>query len=177
MKYSLIFSIIAFSLLLFSCTTQKNCLRKFPPQIETIVKDSIVYKIDTIREVFTVTLHDTIQKQIKADTVYLTGNYKQDSSYLENEFSISVAKVQYNELIHYLEQKEQVRLVSGEWAAEIAHHYKEYYQSRSETKIIREKFTPKFVKIMAYIGGGFILLLIIWLILKIKGGWVKGLLR
>lgn len=66
MKLKYIFSISISILLLASCTTERKCARKYPPQIVT--KDSIIIR-DVIKKII---IRDTFL--IKGDTVKLADN-------------------------------------------------------------------------------------------------------
>ena len=164
-------------LLLASCTTQNKCMRKYPPEVKTITKDSIVTNITYIRDTLFVTLYDTIRFDAIHDTIYINlDTWTSKVSKLENEFSISKAWVD-KILYHELTQKEQIRDISGETEVEVANTDTKSYHSESETKIIKVKYYPTWIIILACIGGGFIIMLITWLVIKIKGGWLTNVSR
>lgn len=179
-SYKLIFILFGLFLFFSSCTTSRKCYRKFPPQVQTIVKDSIVVKLDTIYVHEQVTLYDTIVKEVKTQQKplkdVLKGIIKTDTSILENEFSIGKAWVD-NKLFHILEQKEQIRPITGEWATKIAHHYKEYYRTTQITEVHKVPYYPKWLIILACIGGASIIFIGVWLFFKIKAGWLNGIAR
>jgi hypothetical protein len=92
-------SILLAIILVSSCTTQRRCLKKYPPEvkIERIVKDTTIYS-DTIIEYILPT--DTVLR-VKLDTLYIpvgeTFTYASDTLKAESNFAIAYTWLNLNQ--------------------------------------------------------------------------------
>jgi len=142
-----------------SCTTQKRCYKKYPPQI--ITKDSIIYKDRTI------TIYDTVF--IKGDTISiydtvvvdrLTGLINSDAITADAEYAQAIAQVINSRLFLNLVQKDTaIARMLKENITEV-----EVYRDRVE---IVEKFTTHWYDIAArWVAGIFIFIIFVGIILR-----------
>ena len=163
-----IFAIVVLALLLCSCTTQKRCIRKFPPQTVIERTDSIVMR-DTI------IYHDrVIRDTIEADTVFIEkvisipGEINISPVEAENRYSRAKAWIENQRLKLQLETKEQVIQKILKDAEKETIRWKEMYYSEitKESQIV---YKPKKIhKISMWLSGIFILLSALFIYLKIK---------
>lgn len=146
---------------LSGCVTERICSRRFPPIIQT--KDSIVFK-EIVKEVI---IRDTFF--IQADTVYsfdtveiIDGLLQSQRIWAYVDYAKAWAQVSNSRLRLELIQNDSAvaRLIRDSVRVEV----KEVY--RTETKIHRVKYTPRFVSVMAWIGGALSSVIIIGLIFK-----------
>ncbi|MFA7361999.1 MAG: hypothetical protein WC139_13285 [Candidatus Kapaibacterium sp.] len=159
MKNKLI--IIAIAIFFSSCVTQRKCQIKFPPQVTTIIKDSI-------REV--IKLRDTtIYVKLPADTVTISDTiYVKDGvtvfKEIKAETILATARVWIgqNRLNLTLADKDTTLTIKLKDALKTS----EFWQSKyvNEKQVVEVKYTPKFIKVLAWIGGVCIILLILWLL-------------
>ena len=172
--FAIAFLITLLALLFFSCTTQRRCTAKFPPQVTTVTKDSIITRdsvvyrdrivLDTIKgdTVYTeVTLPATTDPRMKA--------LKTAKLNAENEYASASAWIENMQLKLELRLKEQVIERKLKDAEKETMHWKELYHT------VLTKETPKPVKYkpLAYRVGFWymiitLLLLGTWLTLKIR---------
>lgn len=168
MKKVIYFIILA--LIISGCVSQKNCLRKFPPQEIVIVKDSIVEK-DTV--IYSDIIHyDTIPGDTIIDSILIKIPIKKldiDTLCLDKYLAKSCAWVNGNKLFLELIQKDTIihRILKD--ARIEKQRLREYYQSRYEKEVVRVKYIPKFHKFTMWFFVGFCGLSLIFIILKIKG--------
>lgn len=159
------FKILILLILISGCATEKRCKLKFPPQTETIIKDSIreviKYRDTTIYVKLpadTVTTSDTIYikngvtvyKEVKAETKLATAR----AWIGQNRLNLTLADKDTT-----IEIKLKDALVS-----------KEFWQNKymTEKQVVTIKYTPKWINILAWIGGAGIILLILWILRKLK---------
>ena len=151
---------------LFSCISEKKCQNKYPPQIQ--IKDSI----STITDTIYLKRIDTVFMRVLPDTIYNTkvvykdvntGLIYSDTSILENDFSISKAWVD-RILNHELIQKDSTIVLTFEAYDKLIKTLQSRY--RTETKVYKEKYIPKFIKFLAWSGGVFWFFIIIVLAIR-----------
>ena len=169
----ILFGFILFALLMCSCTTQRRCLTKFPPQIVIERSDSIVMR-DTI------IYHDrTVYDTIHADTVFkekiLPGRPNpeiaqmlSDTVKAENTYSEAKAWIENWILYLQLQTKQQVIQRILENAEKETTHWREEYYREFEKQVQPIYKTKKIHKIALWFSGAVILLLIFWIINKFK---------
>ena len=163
-----IFAIVVLALLLCSCTTQKRCIRKFPPQTVIERTDSIVMR-DTI------IYHDrVIRDTIEADTVFLEKIVPIPAEVVippieaENRYSRAKAWIENQRLKLQLETKEQVIQKILKDAEKETIQWKEMYYSEitKQTQIV---YKPKKIHIASmWFSGVVIVLILLWIANKIK---------
>lgn len=143
-KYIILIGLIFFS----SCITQKKCLERYPPRI---VRDSIY--IETITEVPLIIQGDTIDVTVPVvncpdQDVFLVENNK-----LKQQISILKGKLISNTTI----KPDTIIVNTTEIKTEI-----------KEVKVPDPiPYVPKFIKLLAWIGGVFIVLIIAWIVRKL----------
>jgi hypothetical protein len=157
-----------------SCATQKICQRKYPPQIITNIKDSIITRDSIVYRNRIV--HDTIPADTIKTEIQLPAtsdpkliNLKTEKIHLENDYASADAWIENWKLKLELRQKDTVInriLLNAE--IEKNHWMEMYYKEVIKEKSKPEKYIPKFVKIMAWAGGVLIFLLIGFIIMKVK---------
>jgi len=172
-----LFVILIAGLFFISCSPCKRLARKCPPQIihETkdsiIIKDSIVYK------------DKEVPYYIPGDTQYVEKPVpiKEDISpvWVENKFALAKAWVNNSRLKLLLETKEQTLMLRIDSAIQMANHweYRWTNEKQTETITIREKFIPKIYKIAMFATVSGVILLLVYLYIKIKGGLLKSLVN
>jgi len=173
-KYILILIVAA---LFTSCVTQKKCISKYPPEIirerydSIIIKDTIIYK-DRIVPLIIKGDTITVEKQVP-------GYIDISAIRVDNSYAYASAWVQNSKLKLSLIQKEQVINFRLDSADKISRHWQFQYikEKESKSQIIREKYVPKITKVLSWIGTGGLIFLFTWLYFKIKGGWLKSLLK
>ena len=159
---------------LVGCSPCKRLARKCPPQIETIVKDSIVYK-DTIvyrdRIIYDTIPGDTVEveKLIPIEAKLNVAPIKAEGKYAE-----ATAWVANSMLRLELRQKEQVIIHILDSAEKEVIHWKEAYYSKEVTETIHvtERFIPKFYKMALIYAVCLTILIGIYIYIKIKGSWL-----
>ena len=169
MKKSWILLIVGM-LLLSSCVTQKACDRKFPPQVTTIVKDSVVTRDSIVEKLVEVPVYIKGDTIIKSDTVWrdkTTGLANSKPVYAETDFAKATAQVKDGKINLTLIQKDSLFRVQV--LARESYFWKEkYFKEKSkEVKII--KVVPKYYSIMSTIGIISLILLVAYIIFKIRG--------
>jgi len=153
--------IFILSLVLFAgCATQQRCQRKFPP-VEKI-HDSIVTKIVTVK------VHDTIQVQIKPDTVIKKiivhikdGVVNSDTLRSETDFAKAWAAVVQSSLKLGLTQKDSTinRIIQDSIKSHIQEHF--HTNTIVKTKVVyKVHWYDKAARNIA--GGGLIILFILF---------------
>lgn len=156
--------LILSSLILSSCVTEKKCTRKFPPQIETIIKDSI--REVTIYRDTTIYIHFPADTIIKTDTIIVKEGYLYIAPmYAETNLATASAWISYNKLSLMLADKDttiQVRLLN---ALKTSQYWE--YKYKHEKEVVQVKYIPKFWKVTGLIGIGLIILLIGYFAIKI----------
>jgi len=148
-----------------SCVTEKKCTRKFPPQIEVIIKDSIrevtIYR-DTI-----IYLHLPADTILKTDTIIVKEGYLYiEPMYAETKLATASAWISYNKLNLLLTDKDttiEVRLLN---ALKTSQFWE--YKYKHEKEVVKEKYIPKFTKIMSKIGIALTLLIVAYIGFKMR---------
>ena len=172
-------TILLILILFSSCSTQKKCLKRYPPEDikvrydSIVIKDSVIYK-DRI-----------INHTIKADTVYkdkvipVPAKLNVPPIFLENDYARAEAWIQNSKLKLQLELKDQVIQFKLDSADKISKHWQYKYRMESEkqTTVIRESFVPKIYKVALFIVIGELIALIIYMYVKLKGGGLRSLLK
>jgi hypothetical protein len=157
--------LIAFATLSFSCVTQRRCNAKFPPQTSVIIKDSIITK-DTI-----IYRDKIVPYYIKGDTVFAEKKVPVtvDISpiWTQTEYASASAWVEGSRLKLQLIQKDQTIKIIIDSAFKEVSHWQEMYNNKEVTKVVTEKYIPKIVKVFAWIGGIFLVLVIFYIAYKI----------
>ena len=164
----ILFGFILFALLMCSCTTQRRCLTKFPPQTVIERSDSIVMR-DTI------IYHDrTVYDTIQADTVFKERIIEVPKTlYIspveaDNKYAHAMAWIENQRLKLQLQTKQQVIQRILENAEKETTHWREEYYREFEKQVQPIYKTKKIHKIALWFSGAVILLLILWIINKFK---------
>ena len=166
---SKLLAVIAFLALLSSCVTYKRCNAKFPPQASVIIKDSIITK-DTV-----IYRDKIVLFAIKGDTVFAEKKVPitVDISpvWAQNEYATASAWVQDSKLKLQLIQKDQVIKIIIDSAYKESKYWKEKYTNEKQVITLPapppEKFVPKFIKFLAWVGGVFLLGVILYVAYKV----------
>lgn len=163
----LIFFVVIFS----SCTTQRRCLIKFPPQssTETIYKDSI-HEVIKYRDT---TVYVKIPGETITNTVYVPvnspgQNYIPDTARAENKYAIAKAWLDWPKIRLNLFQKPQTLEFDLKNAITERNTFKMLYEKEKSKEVVQVRYVPKFVKILALWGVLSLLILIAYLALKIR---------
>ena len=169
MKTSILFLFVL--TILSSCTTQRKCLRKYPPQTSTVIvyRDSIHTEVkyrDT-------TIFVKIPGQTITDTIFVPVNspgpsYVPDTARAENTYSIAKAWLDWPQIRLNLFQKPQTIEILLKNAIKERDTYRELYENEKSKEVQIVKETPKFWKITGTIGMGFLLAVLVWLVMKLK---------
>jgi len=157
-------------LLLGSCVTQKACDRKYPPQVTTIVKDSIVARDSIVEKIVEVPIYIKGDTVVKTDTVLIdkkTGLANSKPVYAETDFAKATAQVKDGKLNLTLIQKDS--LFKIQVIARESYFWKEKYFTEKSKEVKQVKVVPKYYSIMAMVGLFSIVLLIGYIIFKIRG--------
>lgn len=166
MKYILIILLAMFSV---SCVTQKTCNKKYPPQVTIITKDSIVVKDSVVYKLIDVPVYIKGDTIVKSDTIILKdGNNLINSEpiYVETKFAKAIAQIKDSNINLKLIQKDtlfQVQILAKE-----AFYWKEKYNKEVNKEVITKKYVPKFYIVTSYAGIISLVLLIIWVIFKLR---------
>jgi len=170
MKKSLLLLILIVGLL-SSCVTQKACDRKFPAQTHIITKDSTVIKDSTIYSYAEIPVYIKGDTVVKHDTVVKdkqTGLINSKPVYAETEFAKAKAQVINSKLKLELIQKDSTFKVRTDSLIKEVYHWKEKYNSEDTLKVKEIKVVPQIYKVLATVGVISIILIIVYLIFKIK---------
>lgn len=167
--------IISMAILLSSCVTQHRCSDKFPPAESINVKDStiitheiryydsIIYQVVKIPEYIkkdSVVIRYT-DGVASTDKLYLIGHYSQATAWLNGKtLQGELKEGGWIEVETKLRLKDQI--------------IKELRSKTSDTvKIVKEKYIPKFIKILAWIGGVCLSLLLLYIIAVVLVKYMK----
>lgn len=147
-------------ILLSGCVTERRCNQKFPPN-ETI-KDSTVITHEIVKHDTLIRTYVEIPKlNIKDSTViiYQNGTFKVAKIVLKGRYSEASAWIEGSRLKGELSEGGFIQLASL-----ITYYEKRVSELRTQKKtIIKEvKYIPKTVKILAWIGGVFLLIVILY---------------
>jgi len=170
MKKSWILLIVGM-LLLSSCVTQKACDRKFPPQVTTIVKDSVVTRDSIVEKLVEVPVYIKGDTVIKSDTVWrdkTTGLANSKPVYAETDFAKAKAQVVNSQLKLELIQKDSTFKVRTDSLLKEIYHWKELYKSKDTATIKRERYIPGVYNVFALIGLLYVIITILYFIFKFK---------
>ena len=169
MKTSILFLFVL--TILSSCTTQRKCLRKYPPQTSTVIvyRDSIHTEIkyrDT-------TIFVKIPGQTITDTVFVPVNspgpsYVPDTARAENTYSIAKAWLDWPKIRLNLFQKPQTIEILLKNAIKERDTYRELYENEKSKEVVNVRYVPKFWKIAGWAGIILTLFLIALIGLKIR---------
>ena len=139
-------TILVLTLFVNSCTTYKRCLSKFPPVTETNTE-----YIETI----------------KVDTITLPG----DSLIIETEVPCD----DFDVITENSALRSEISVLNGKLVSKVTLKLDTVYMPSKtifKTKYVKEVVTvkecPKFTRSMAWIGAGLILIIILYVIAKIK---------
>jgi len=172
-------TILIILILFSSCVSQKKCISKFPPETikvrydSIVIKDSVIYKDRIINHV------------IKADTVYkdviipVPAELNIPPITSENDYAKAKAWIHNSRLKLQLEQKDQVIQFKLDSADKEVRHWKYQYtlENEKQSTVIREKFVPKIHSIALLIVITELIVLIIYMYIKLKGGGLKSALK
>ena len=159
-----------------SCVTLKRCNKKFPPEV--IVKDSIVYKTNTVYK------DTTIFIQLPPDTVFSvkdslvevyidkeTGLINSDTSVLANDFATAYAWVIDSKLKQMLVQNDSLMEFKLDSAVRVTNDYWEKYHSEVILKpVYAVHWYDRVARVIASI---FILALLVLIAIKVIKAYVK----
>jgi hypothetical protein len=150
-----------------SCVTQKKCNQKFPPNVVTFYKDSIVIKDSLIYK------DRIVPYKIPGDTVWqekpipVPVELKVDPVYADNTYASAKAWIENARLKLQLTQKDQVIMFKLDSADRVAKHWESRWQNERQTITLPPvKYTPKFWIITGCLFMGSLLAVIAYIILK-----------
>jgi hypothetical protein len=151
--------LIILALLLSSCVTQKRCNKKFPPKEFTRI-DSIYIEREIVKYRDTTIYKDLppviIEKFTPVkDTLILTGGYSEALCWVFDGNILGTLKEGLKPVKIEYKIKEVEKIVEVERI-----EYKE--------RVNEVKYTPRWVKVLAYIGSASLLALLIIVIIRIK---------
>lgn len=147
-----------------SCVSQKRCNSKFPPQTVTIIKDSI--RFETIYKDTTIFVTLPVQKVTVFDTVYIKNGIVQFREVkASSNYADARAWIGQNRLNLTVEDKDTTLQFRLDNALKMARYYEMKFNTEQKT-LPPEKFVPKWVKVLAWIGVFFLIGLVLWLIKK-----------
>jgi len=160
-KFKIYFLTILMTSLAFSCVTQKKCLQKFPPSMDTLkiiqTKDSIVFKD---KPVYFYIKGDTIRDSIFIEVI-VDRPLNSDTIIKETSLAIAHAWVKRNFLNLVLMQKDTTIETNLENAIKEAYYWKSEYEKVTEiTQPV--KYIPPIYKKALWVCIGLIVLLIAW---------------
>ena len=145
-----------------SCVTERKCMRKFPIVPEIVKKDSVIIK-DTI-----IYKDRIVNYYIKGDTQFVDKPVPVEKNItpirleLENDYAKAKAWVENSRLKLQLEQKDQVIELRLDSAYKEVRHWKEKWTNEKQTIVVKEKYTPKWVRTLAIVGGILTLIFLAW---------------
>ena len=148
--------LVILSSLFASCATQKRCLNKFPPSVDTVTivekRDSIVYK-DT-------TIYVKLPVEIRIDSIEIPSpevkNYVPDTVRVETSLAIAKAYWKYPNIKLSLVNKDDSLKIKLDNAIREAFHWKSEYQKITVTPQ-PIKYIPTIYKISLWLWIGVIL--------------------
>lgn len=147
MKYTYkLFLILLFSLSLYSCVTQKRCMEKFPPSIDTTIKDSISIEkeyIDTIVYIpgDSIIIRDTIYCDEDNNVVYIPQTRPSESGRANADISFDNGILNINFKCDSLEYE-------IEKYKELTRHYKETQKTITKHHIQEKEVIPWWIWIV-----------------------------
>lgn len=153
MKKLGLFIAVVILLVLSGCVTQKRCNLKFPPQVTTIVKDSIVYKETTVYK------DTTIYIKLVADTIidstFVTinkGLVNSKTVKVKGIYADATGQVINSVLIVKLFEKDTTLQLKLDNAIRETNSWKEKYNSIISKEVKTTNHMNLFQKIFFYIG-------------------------
>ncbi len=169
------FFALSWIVLLSSCVTRRACERKFPAQVETIVKDSTVVNTVTNYRDTTIAHYIVIPDTVYFDSVLITQypGYLYKRVMIRGKWSEAVSWIEYEKLKLRLKEggadSINIRLNKAIIEREI---YKQMWKSTASTKVVKQAYIPKFVQFLAGVGGITIILLILYVVFRV---FIKGM--
>ena len=142
MKKYIILLLVVVALFATSCVTQKKCNTKFPPQIVTITKDSIVTRDSVVYKPLEIPVYIKGDTVTKTDTLYRdikTGLINSKPVYAETEFAKAKAQVINSKLNLELIQKDSTFKVKTDSLNKEVYHWKEKYNSILEKQVVTKE--------------------------------------
>lgn len=159
--------IIALLFIMAGCCTKEKCYRKYPPQVITETKDSIVFK-EKIEYKDT-----TIYVKLKPDTIVDSVivevindlPHSQDTIIKQNDYSVAKAWTAYGYTYLNLMAKDTALMFKLDSAIQKASYWEELYKTTTKVEVHEVKYIPGFYKFTFYFflviaGGAFVFLAI-----------------
>lgn len=172
-KYHLI--LLLGIILLSSCVTQRRCSDKFPQVSTTNIKDSTVITHETRYYDSIIYKVVEIPKLVKRDSVvirYENGQAVTDRLYLKGRYSEAIAYLDGSRLKGQLTESGWLTVEMKLKLQEKT--IKELQSKTTETvKIVPQKYVPGFVKLLAWVGGLFLLLILLFIAYKVAKVYFK----
>lgn len=145
------FYLLLITFLLSSCITSEKCQRRYPPQVTTLVKDSIIEKTSTIYK------DSLVYLKLNPDTVTLIQyeHYSNpddptiitiDSISAENRFCVAWSWVDDSQLGLSLIQKDTLLAFKLDSAIRISNYYRELYHSELNKEVQQIRYIPRFYR-------------------------------
>ena len=164
--------LILLLIVLAGCSPQRKFQRltdRYPsllPKPET----TIVTTIKTEIEYRDTTINYTLPTKTVYDTTYIEvtkeGKMWSDSAYVESNYAQSWAWVKSRQLFLTIADKDTTLALKLENAVKESNHWKNMYEK--QIQIIPERYIPKWIKILAWIGGIVVLSGMVIGVLKLK---------
>lgn len=155
--------------MLASCTTQKRCNQKFPPETKIIRTDSIINTTKTVYRDTIVYIHIPGEVQYSTDTVIIKdGIIQSPKNHLTTSFAQSWAWVERGRLYHELSQNDTLIRQDIKDAIRVTWQRAERYYKEQQQTVVTTNKVPLFYKILSIIAGLFIVYYVIRLIAIFK---------
>lgn len=160
MKKLLIITLIILS----GCVTERRCNQKFPPAESVNIKDStVITEVLIPRDTLIKTFVEIPRLNIKDSTIitYKDGTYWVSKLTLKGRYSEASAWIEGSQLKGQLTEGGFIQL-----AALITYYEKRVKElrllSEKKTTVKEVKYIPKYVKVLAWIGGIFLLIVVLY---------------
>ena len=150
-----------------SCVTQRKCLKRFPPSVEVIKKDSIVYKEKVVIRDTTIFIKlpaDTIKAEIEIPVTKILPPVTLETKYAKATASIDFLKGKIRLILVQKDAEIQLHIDSAKIETT---YWKEKYQNDRIKEVVNVPFVPKYVKVFAYFGLVCLIFIIAYIVLKI----------
>jgi len=142
-------NILLLSIFLISgCVSQKKCLRKFPPQITTETKDSIIYRDSLVIQDTTIYVHilgnsiiDSIFIEVPKDIPI-----PKDTAKAEVEFAYALAYINPRWNVELQLHQKDTLLKIIEYLKKESWHWEKKYRTEKKVLVQKEKYIPKIYK-------------------------------
>ena len=155
--------------LLAGCNPCKRLARRCPPNV--VVKDSIIIK-ETIkykpRIIYDTIPGDTVRVE---RIVQVEKPIDIDRISAENKYGEAEAGVTASRLWLELRQKDQVITHMLDSAEKEITYWREQYNEKVGTVVVKERYVPKFYRVASWYGAGLTILLLLYIVVRKTIKW------